>query len=192
MFVPDEELWEKIVKGENKAWAALVHRYQALVYAVVTRAGLSFADAADCFQQTWVALYQNRLRIQDPSRVSAWLVTTAKREVLRVIRQTRPDVDSDSLSGIKSKALLPDEEMEQLEAQAKLESGLKELDPRCRAILYAFFFDTENRSYDEIAQDLGIASNSLGPFRRRCLDKLKAILIKSVTPQVRKRDAEAL
>jgi|WetSurMetagenome_2_1015567.scaffolds.fasta_scaffold231836_2 RNA polymerase sigma factor (sigma-70 family) len=178
MFIPDEILWEKIVKGDDKAWTAMIHRYQALVYAVVSRAGLSMTDAADCFQQTWVALYQNRRRIQDPSRISAWLVTTAKREVLRAVRQTRSDIDSENLNGIKSEALLPDEEMEKLESQAQLEAGLKELDPRCREILYAFFFDAEDRSYDEIAQKLGLAPNSLGPFRRRCLDKLKSILTK--------------
>jgi len=35
----DIELWQDILAGDNAAWNDLVRRYQALVYAVVTRAG---------------------------------------------------------------------------------------------------------------------------------------------------------
>ena len=50
----DLELWQDVSNDIDGAWKTLINRYQALVYAVVTRAGLSAADAADCFQQTWV------------------------------------------------------------------------------------------------------------------------------------------
>ena len=188
----DVELWQEIINGDSKAWAQLVKRYQQLVYAVSTRAGLSMSDAADCFQQTWVALYQNRKKLKDPSRLSAWLVTTAKRESMRLRRQAGTDVGDEMAVDQPDTNPLPDEDLQQVERQAELERALRELDSRCQKLVDAFFFAPEERSYDEIANTLGIAPNSLGPIRRRCLEKLKQILIQNGASYVRKSDFEAL
>jgi RNA polymerase sigma factor (sigma-70 family) len=188
----DGDLWQKTLAGDSAAWQLLVKRYQSLVYAVATRAGLSMADAADCFQQTWVALYENRHRIQDPTRLSAWLVTTAKREAMRLRRHTSPDTGVDVESDHLDQSPLPDEELIQLERQAQLETALAELDPRCRQVVELFFFAPEEQSYDQIAGSLGMAMNSLGPVRRRCLERLKEILRKNGVLSVRGDDSSSL
>lgn len=177
----DRDLWQKILAGDSDAWQLLVKRYQSLVYAVATRAGMSMADAADCFQQTWVALYENRRRIQDPTRISAWLVTTAKREAMRLRRRSLPDTGGETEVDQPDRSLLPDEELIQIERQAHLEMALAELDPRCRRVVELFFFASEEQSYDQIAESLGMTANSLGPVRRRCLERLKEILRKNGT-----------
>lgn len=184
----DQELWRRVLAGDSNAWNVLVVRYQSLVYAVATRAGLSMTDAADCFQQTWVALYESRRRLQDPSRLSAWLVTTAKREAMRMRRNAQPDTGADAEANHPDQNPLPDEELVRLEQQAQLENALVELDPRCRQVVELFFFAPEERSYDEIAASLGIAANSLGPVRRRCLERLREILRKSGIVGVRDGD----
>lgn len=188
----DSELWQDILTGDDTAWNELVRRYQALVYAVVTRAGLSMADAADCFQQTWVLLFRHRHRLHDPSRLSAWLVTTAKREALRLRRRADRETDDPGEIDMISQDPLPDEAMEQLERQAQLEIGLKELDPRCRQVVEALFFAPEEKSYEEIARGFGLSVNSLGPVRRRCLERLKRILADHGFIDVRKDDDDAL
>jgi len=181
MTVPntDRDLWRKTLAGDSAAWQLLVKRYQSLVYAVATRAGLSMADAADCFQQTWIALYENRHRIQDPTRLSAWLVTTAKREAMRLRRRVLPDTGDEAGIDHPDRSPLPDEELIQIERQAHLEMALAELDPRCRQVIELFFFAPEEQSYHEIAESLGMTTNSLGPVRRRCLERLKEILRKN-------------
>lgn len=188
----DIELWQDILTGDNAAWNDLVRRYQALVYAVVTRAGLSMADTADCFQQTWVLLFRHRHRLHDPSRLSAWLVTTAKREAMRSRRRmARESGDPLELDSIAPDPL-PDEALEQLERQAQLEIALKELDPRCRQVVEALFFAPEEKSYEEVARGFGLSVNSLGPVRRRCLERLKQILADHEFIDVRKTDNDAL
>jgi len=172
----DIELWADVQSDVDGAWKILIERYQALVYAVVTRAGLSSADAADCFQQTWVLLYQNRKKVKDPSRLSAWLVTTAKREALRTIRKGRRMTSDEPSPDTAGADPLPDEVLERLELQSELEQALKKIDNRCRALLQAVFFAPESRSYAEIAADLGLAANSLGPIRQRCLKRLRQLL----------------
>jgi RNA polymerase sigma factor (sigma-70 family) len=188
----DYQLWQRILEGDSKAWGILVQKYQPLVYAVSTRAGLSMADAADCFQQTWVLLFEHRQRLKDPSRLSAWLVTTAKREAMRLRRRADKRGEEPDNPMLMAQDLLPDEELEQLECQAQLEIALREIDLRCRKVLEAFFFAPEEKSYEEIAALYGISINSLGPIRMRCLAKLKNILIKMGYLEERKDDKRSL
>ncbi len=186
MLVSDPELWKQILADDRSAWVELVRRYQPLVYTVATRAGLSNSDAADCFQQTFVRLYQNRHKIQEPSRLSAWLVTTAKRESLRLINQNHRGAELVLQQSSPRPAALPDEELEQLERQAHLELALKKLDDRCRVLLTALFFSPEEMSYADIAKLTGISFNSLGPIRQRCLERLRRHLEENGFPIVRK------
>jgi RNA polymerase sigma factor (sigma-70 family) len=186
---PDRELWSEILNGNAKAWEKLVKRYQALLFAVSTRMGLSQSDAADCFQQTWALLFQNRARLRNPERISAWLVTTIKREALHLkLKKSGNDYPKENKSnsgitnsetGLSNPKPLPDEELEILERQAQLEIALKEIGGRCQELLEAMFFSPEEKSYADIAKSLGMSSNSIGPLRKRCLEKLKVILEKN-------------
>jgi len=192
MSKSDRQIWEGIISGDAGAWEELIRRYQALVYAVATRAGLSLLDASDCFQNTWVALYSNRMSIDNPDKISSWLVTTAKREALRMNRRKAREVNVEKAGGSPDRSPLPDEVLVELERQAHLEIALEEIDPRCRKLLREFFYAPETRSYEEIADSLGISSNSLGPIRHRCLKKLRKILEEKGYIDVRKIDSDTL
>jgi len=176
MHQSDEQLWNEAIKGNQRAWKELVTRYQALVYTVATRCGLSMSDASDCFQYTWTALWQHRKKLKDSSRISSWLMTTAKREAIRMSAQSRRLVSDDALAEHSSNAPLPDLELELMETQAQLHSGLALLGARCKKLLDLLFFAAEDYSYEQIAAKSGIAFNSLGPTRRRCLEQLAGIL----------------
>lgn len=192
MNVSDGELWQRVLANDASAWSELVNRYQALVYTVVTRSGLSMQDAADCFQQTWVSLYEKRHAIKDPSRLSAWLVTTSRRETLRVIQQQRRHTHYDDLPEQADHLPLPDEELELLERQGRLEVAFKALNLRCRRLLNELFFAPEEKSYAQVAASVGITFNSLGPIRGRCLKKLRDILLDNGWVDVRFDDAKSL
>lgn len=172
----DADLWQEICAGNEPAWRLLVDRYKALVYSVCTCTGLTLTESADVFQDTWLQLFKYRRSLQDPSRISSWLVTTARREAVRVRKRNArlvAQVDSEA----PDRADLPDEQLEQLELQSHLEIALKAIDQPCRKILHAFFFAPEDQSYDEIAKALGYSPNTLGAKRRRCLERLKHLLV---------------
>jgi RNA polymerase sigma factor (sigma-70 family) len=149
-------------------------------------------DAADCFQNTWVALYTKRNSIDNPEKISSWLITTSKREALRLNRQKAKEVDVSLAGDNPDRSPLQDETLVELERQAQLEIALGEIDPRCRILLREFFFAPENRSYEEIAKSLGMPANSLGPIRHRCLKKLRRILEEKGYLDVRKIDSDTL
>lgn len=172
----DLQLWEQVLQGSETAWEKLIRRYEGLIYTIATRSGLSLADAADCFQQTWVQLYTHRKSISQSDRISAWLTTTAKREALRIRRRAAREADPEVLVTLEDPKPLADAELSALEQRANLNSALERLDSRCGSLLRALFFDPEEPSYDAIAAATGIAKNSLGPVRSRCLAKLRTIL----------------
>jgi RNA polymerase sigma factor (sigma-70 family) len=175
----DAEIWQDILTGSAGAWSELVKRYQPLVYAVSTRSGLSMADAADCFQQTWVALFEHRNRLRQPQRLSAWLVTAAKREAMRLRRQSERESSEVDMGRQTDGNPLPDEKVLALERQMHLELAMQALDRRCQQVIELFFFAMEDHTYEQIAVDLGLASNSVGACRNRCLKRLKEILLRN-------------
>lgn len=174
--------------GDRQAWAALVRRYQRLVYTVPRRAGLSDADAADVFQFTFARLVEHLPRLDDAARVRAWLVTTARRETLRLLalqQRVGPipiaagmdaDADADPFAQWPDPAPLPEAQLQSLQEQHRVRRALERLDARSRAFVELLFLQDPPLAYAEIAARLGIAEGSIGPTRARCLDKLRRAL----------------
>ena len=104
------------------------------------------------------------------------VVTTAKREAIRLHRLNSGGSNDISLEAIDPNPM-PEARMLRLERQSQLEIALGRIEPMCRRLLDAFFFADEKKSYRDIAKSLGYSPNTLGAKRRRCLEKLKTILI---------------
>ncbi len=174
-------------QGDEAAWEALVRRYQRLVYAIPRRSGMSEDSAADVFQRVFSALFESLHRIEQPERIGAWLVTTAKRETWRMSRRERSleplpgiDADEDGASAgeaeIPDAGPLPDDVVQALQQQHAVRSALAQMDGRCRTLLTLLFYRTETPHYAEISTALGISEGSIGPTRSRCLQKLRRLL----------------
>lgn len=182
----DETLLLACRRGEESAWEALVARYQRLIYAIPRRAGLDEDLASEVFQDVFATLLQNIDSIEQPSRLHAWLVTTARRKTWRLIRRERAsrpfaegdDQAADEMYSVPDEAALPDEALEQLEQQHLVRAALGDLDERCQKLLTILFYRAEPLPYSEIAARLGTTEGSIGPTRARCLQKLLKALNK--------------
>ncbi len=184
----DAELVRQCAAGSGPAWTALVRRFQRIVYTVPRRAGLSEDDAADVFQFTFASLYERIDRIEQPQAIQAWLVTTAKRETLRLLQartrfappRPRPadhgDDGTDPLQRIPDSAPLPPEQIEALQLQDRVRRAVKRLDGRSRTMIDLMYLQDPPLPNREIAERLGLAEGSIGPYRARCLDKLRAAM----------------
>lgn len=174
----DESLLMACRQGDEHAWETLVERYQRLVFSIPRRAGLSTQAAADVFQTVFATLIEQIERIEQPERLGAWLVTTARRETWRVSRKERAadHADSDELLFLSDEQLLPDEVLQRLEAQHEVRAAINLLDQRCRTLIILLFYRPEPAPYDEIAAILQTTEGSIGPTRARCLQKLRRLL----------------
>ncbi|MCU0969106.1 MAG: sigma-70 family RNA polymerase sigma factor [Rubrivivax sp.] len=184
----DDDLVRRCRAGSEAAWSTLVRRYQRLVYTVPRRAGLSDEACADVFQTTFARLVEHLDRIDDAARVRAWLVTTAKRESLRLLEAARRVVDlagpSDGaddeegspLERIPDPGPLPAALLDELQQHHRLRTAVDRLDPRSRQFVELVFLQDEPLPYAEVARRLGIAEGSIGPTRARVLAKLRALM----------------
>ena len=183
----DEVLVRDCLRGDSAAWETLVLRYQRLIYSIPRRAGLSEDLSSEVFQHVFATLVEQLPSIQQPDRIKAWLVTTARRESWRVSRQQRSavglpssqDEEGSGEIGVPDGDPLPDELVIRLEQQHTVRRAVDGLDERCRSLLSMLFYDAERPPYAEVARRLGTTEGSIGPTRARCLEKLKAILIQS-------------
>jgi RNA polymerase sigma factor (sigma-70 family) len=185
----DAALIARCREGDGTAWAALVRRYQRIVYAIVRRTGADEHAAADVFQTVFSRLLAHLPRLTQPERLQAWIVTTAKREALRTrhlgqrtVSMTRAD-DGDDAAGaaledtLRDDAPLAEEALAQLQQLDLLRTGLERLDARCRELLTLLFRDDDERpAYDEVARRMGAPIGSIGPTRSRCLAKLRRLV----------------
>lgn len=180
MYGSDEEIIAACRSGNDDAWETLVRKYRRLVYAIPRRAGFDEDDSGEIFQQTFTILFRNIGRLRQPGQIQAWLVTTARRETIRLIkkrrieRQMASDRDEDHFdedSAIPDNSFLPDEELLRIETQNRVRIAVESLDDKCRSLLEMLFYFDPPLAYSVISKRLGISEGSVGPTRARCLEK---------------------
>lgn len=166
----DSDLLRRCRKGDAEAWETLVGRYERLVFSVALRNGVSWEDAADVTQTTFVALLDAIDLLRDDERLTSWLMTVARRQAWRSRRRAEPRTH---LLDRPSASADPIEDWERL---TWLHAGLHQLGEPCSALLTALYLDADSPSYATIAPRLNRAVGSIGPLRARCLARLRAIL----------------
>lgn len=181
----DKELLIACRQGDERSWNTLIDRYQRLVYAIPRRAGLDEDQAGDVFQEVFVTLFEKINDINEPDRLHAWLVTTARRKTWRMLTkerafQTATSDDSlgadELLATVVDSAPLPDQTLMRLEEQHRIRTALAGLDPRCQKLLIMLYYRPVPAPYSEIAAAFGTSEGSIGPTRARCLKKLLHLL----------------
>ena len=163
--------------GDQQAWDALVERYSPLVWSICRRYRLGGADAADVSQNAWLHLVGHLGNIRDPAALPGWLATTTRRECGRVLRAAargplaaRYDLDAESLPD--DQAASAEQELLTAERHAALREAFADLPADCQRLIALLAADPP-LPYADISARLGIPVGSIGPTRRRCLDKLR-------------------
>jgi RNA polymerase sigma factor (sigma-70 family) len=169
------DLVTRAKNGEKQAWDALVERYAPLIWSICRRYRLDSADAEDVSQGVWLQLVARLDRLRDPAALPGWLATTTRRECGRMVRaKSRRRAGEQVLIA----ASLPDTETTPVdhellvaEQHAALRDAFSRLPPGCQQLLTLLMADPPV-PYAEISARLGISPGSIGPNRRRCLDRL--------------------
>jgi RNA polymerase sigma factor (sigma-70 family) len=161
--------------GDKQAWDTLVERYAPLIWSICCRYQLG-ADAEDISQSVWLRLVGQLGKIRDPAALAGWLATTTRRECLRLLGAARGPlaegfvVDADAVPDERVRTAV--EELLVAERHAALREAFGDLPPGDQQLILLLIGDPPV-PYAEISARLGIPVGSIGPTRRRCLDKLR-------------------
>ncbi len=174
---PQVARWvQAAASGDRTAWLALVDCFGALVWSVTRAFRLSREDAADVSQTTWLRAAEHIHRLRNPEAFGGWLVTTARRESLAMLRQRHRQVavpDLDPGNPDLGDQCLPGAGLLFREEQDKLWRAFCSLPPASQLLLRLLFADPP-LSYQEIGAATGMRVGSIGPSRGRCLARLRA------------------
>lgn len=188
----DARLVARCLDGDERAWTALVRRYQPLVYAVARSFRLSDEDLGDVFQEVFTALVRGLPRLRDARALCRWLSSTTERVAFALALRRRRET-ARAGGGLDSTRPLADPgppigaDLEALEERMLVRIALGHLGARCQELLNALYAEA-TEPYRVIAQRLGMPVGSIGPTRARCLERLREALedLESRAPRIRK------
>jgi RNA polymerase sigma factor (sigma-70 family) len=170
------DLLGRASNGDRQAWDALVNRYAPLIWSMCRRHRLGDADVEDVGQSVWLHLVDHLGNIRDPAALPGWLTTTTQRECLRVLRATRRPLEAGYVLDAEilpdDRAISAEQELLAAERHAALREALADLPSDCQQLIGLLIQDPP-MPYAEISVRLEIPVGSIGPNRRRCLDKLR-------------------
>lgn len=177
-------LLHRAAEGDGLAWRELVDGYTAVVWAAARAHSATLADAEDVYQATWLLLAENLERIRKPEALSGWLVTTARRESVRLIKARRREapVGVDQGVDIPDPGDSPENKALRSLTASRLWQAFAQLPQRCQQLLRIVAVAPET-SYAQVSESLGMPRGSIGPKRRRCLTSLRERMASTGVPE---------
>ncbi len=165
-------------EGDREALNAVVSLLTPTLWHVARAEGLTAEDAVDVVQTTWLELLRHMREVRSPSALTAWLITTARREAQRMSRRQRQraQADPEALEALPDPGAGQAELAELAEQQRALWHHFRTLPQRCQALLRVVA-TVERPDYEQVAAALGMPRGSIGPTRGRCLAKLRELLL---------------
>jgi RNA polymerase sigma factor (sigma-70 family) len=160
--------------GDRAAWAQLVERFTPLLWATARAHRLGEADSADVVQTAWLRLLEHLDSLREPQAVGAWLATTVRHESLRALRLGARQIPTDAVAETAAPTNLEAHLLVE-ERDRALWHAFATLPADCQGLLRLLASDPAP-SYAEVAAALERPIGSLGPTRRRCLERLRTAL----------------
>ena len=173
------ELIQRILEGDDAAFACLVRKYQKRVHALAWRKIGDFHIAEDITQETFLQVYRKLAKLKDPSQFPGWLYVIANRRCLAWLRkkrvQTQPleEIDMAMTERSSYSRHIAAEQAESVsetkrELVKNLLAKLKESD---RTVITLYYFG--EMTYAEISEFLGVSVNTVATRIHRARERLK-------------------
>ena len=147
------------------SYEQVVHRYAQNVSSACLMRLQNWADAEDCFQNTFLKLYKSSPDFHSESHLKAWLLRVAINECKNCIRDSRRQIPLDTIV---------DKPAPSAEDDVDLSWALMQLEGDYREVVYLHY--VERMKVREIADVLGKNPNTVSSYLQRARKKLKALL----------------
>jgi len=173
----DDQLMQRYLDGDERAFSALYLRYRPVVTRVVQRHVFRKADVEDLVQQAFAQLHASRANYRAGETLRPWLCTMTanlcRDHGRRRTRRPEAYVDMDQLS-TATPALMP---FEARQSYAPLAAALESLSAVTRQIFQEHF--VADRPLVEIARELGENPSTVRVRVHRGCQALRATLTAS-------------
>jgi RNA polymerase sigma-70 factor (ECF subfamily) len=187
--VHDSELVRRFVGGDESAFVEIVRRYEAKILAIAQSLLHNIADAEEITQDTFVRAYRSLARFRGDSSLATWLhriaVNLARNRYWYFFRRRRhatlsldrpigEEGDATLADLLGSDAPDPARTTSREEFASLVALCMEQLEPHHRDVLV--LRNLHNRSYDQIAEQLGINVGTVKSRIARARESLRARL----------------
>ncbi|GLR69589.1 RNA polymerase sigma factor [Agaribacter marinus] len=182
----DQQLVEKALTGNKKAWLELISRYEQSIFNYAMRMTSQSHDAKDLMQEIFISVFNSLHSFRGEGSFKAWLFRIAHFRSMDFYRRKKPNVsldDSPELidsridecmggSGVGSVNI--ESQLIGQQSQKALLNTMQQLPFNQKVVIELKFFG--QFTFDEIAQQLGVSTNTVKSRLYAALGKLKTIL----------------
>jgi RNA polymerase sigma-70 factor, ECF subfamily len=181
----DNMLFHQALAGDQKAFEALVNRYQHTLFGLIYRYVGDYHEAHDVLQQVWLQLYLSLPTLHPNLRVKPWLFTVARNRSVDVLRrkrllsfsevETRNEEDEGVfLNTILDTSPTPEELVEQRDLQQAIQRAIQTLPRTYRSVVLLYYKDQMN--YAEIGRVLKMPVSTVKARFHRAKPFLRDVL----------------
>lgn len=170
----DEQLIHKALQGNKKAWLNLLKRYEQPIYNYGIRMTGSRDDAMDLMQEVFVSVFRNLSNYRGEGAFKGWLFKIAHYRCIEFYRRKRPTQGLEDVPEIESDDQCPEATLSEGQGNKQLADAMQHLPLAQKAVVELKFFG--QFTFDEIAEQLGISSNTAKSRLYTALAKLKTLM----------------
>ena len=179
----DRNILERCLSRQPRAWEDFVDRFIGLVYHVIRHTSVSRSihlppeDHDELVNEAFAAILTDNFailrRFRGNSSLATYLTVVVRRIVVKNILQKRLHVNTVSAGESIMSSVKTETEEQRLEDREEIEHLLLELPIQEAKIVRAYHL--HGKSYAEIALEMGISENSIGPTLSRAREKMRKI-----------------
>jgi RNA polymerase sigma factor (sigma-70 family) len=167
----DRSLVAACLAGDEAAWTLLWERYGPLVKAIARRVGADHEESREVLQRVALVALEKLGGLRDRAKLAGWLAGVARLQTMEVLRQRRGGEEVTAATAVAEPEhagrLIADQQL------ALLRRAFLGIDPRCQRLLQRLELSEPPASYQAVAEAEGLSPTSIGPIRRRCLERLR-------------------
>lgn len=174
----DQDLIKKIAKGDKKAFAILLEKYEDLVFGVSMKMIKDRIKAEDMTQETWMKVIKFSANYSPVGSVKSWILQINRNLIIDHFREQKKWADSEDIESIEvsDESLDASELIDSEEKRSRFQKAFSGLDEREKMVLTMVI--VEEFSYSEIAQKLNVSVGAIKTIMFRAKQNLKDILSK--------------
>ena len=188
----DASLVRRFITGDESAFTEIVTRYRGRIYGLTLNLLHNAADAEEITQDTFIRAYRGLVRFRGDSSLSTWLYRIAlnlarnrywyffrrrRHQWVSLERPLRDDSEATLADMVAAPGHDPAQETVMSEFTELVAACMERLDHRHREILT--MRNVLDRSYEQIAQSLGINVGTVKSRIARARENLRILLAES-------------
>ena len=172
----DRALTARARAGDGAAFAQLVERHQGMVYALALGKTGHPQDAEEVVQTAFLKAWQGLPNFRGEAAFSTWLYRLTVHAAVDLLRQRRQhlSLDDPDLPPLPAGTAGPEAQVQENDRRRQLWEAIDALPEGLRTPF--LLREVEGRSYQEIAQALGVAEGTVKSRLARARAKLRAAL----------------